>query len=78
MITISRQWGSGGTNIAKLVAKKLDFKLYDKEIIEHIAELAGASPSQIEHHDESDPGVFSDRDEGVGRHHAALRVMPAQ
>lgn len=60
VVTISRQWGSGGTNIAKLVAKKLDFKLYDKEIIEHIAELAGVSPSQIEHHDESELGVFSD------------------
>ena len=59
VITVSRQWGSGGTNIAKLVAKELDFKLYDREIIDRVAELAGAKPEQIEDH-EGHKGVVSD------------------
>jgi len=60
VVTISRQWGSGGTNVAKLVAKELDFKLYDKEIINHVAEMAGARPSQIQDHDEQHRDVVSD------------------
>ncbi len=59
VVTVSRQWGSGGTNIAKLVAKELDFKFYDREIIDHVAELAGAKPTQIEDH-EGNKGVVSD------------------
>lgn len=58
-ITISRQWGSGGTSIAKLVAKQLDLKLYDREIIDHVAELAGVRPDQVEEHDERGPNVVS-------------------
>jgi len=36
-ITISRESGSGGTPIAKLVAKKLQFKFYNKKLINLIA-----------------------------------------
>jgi cytidylate kinase len=57
VITISRQWGSGGTNIASLVAQKLGFELYDKEIINQVAERLGADPRHIEHHDERGPDL---------------------
>ena len=60
VVTISRQLGSGGTSIAKLVARELDFKLYDREIIDHVAELAGMEPEQLEKQDEELPGVVSD------------------
>lgn len=59
VITISRQWGSGGTNISKLVAKRLDFKLYDKEIIDHVAELSGARAEQVELDVERHPHIVS-------------------
>lgn len=36
-ITVSREPGSGGTPIAKLVAEKLGFTLVDKQIVEEIA-----------------------------------------
>jgi cytidylate kinase len=55
VITISRQWGSGGTNIASLVAQALGFELYDKELLNEVAERLGANPRQIEHHDERGP-----------------------
>lgn len=33
VITISREYGSGGRDIGKLVAEKLDIPYYDQEII---------------------------------------------
>ena len=33
IITISREYGSGGHTIAKLVAEQLNIPFYDKEII---------------------------------------------
>jgi len=60
IVTVSRQWGSGGTNIAKLVAKELDLRLYDREIIDHVAELSGADPRHIEDHDERQQGIMNE------------------
>lgn len=39
IITIAREYGSGGRYIGKLVAEKLGIKLYDKNIIENMAEI---------------------------------------
>ena len=41
IITISREFGSGGKYIGILVAKKLGIPCYDKDIIERIAEESG-------------------------------------
>ena len=40
VITISRQFGSGGRTIGKEVAVKLGIPCYDHEVIEKIAEKA--------------------------------------
>jgi len=48
IITVSRQFGSGGRIIAKDVADKLGWKFYDKEIIEKIAEKSGLAKEFIE------------------------------
>jgi cytidylate kinase len=58
VVTISRQLGSGGTHVARLVAKELGFPLYDKEIVEHVATLSGADPSQIANMDEHRPDFW--------------------
>ncbi len=47
IITISREYGSGGRLIGKLVAEKLGYKFYDKEIIELSAQESGLSPEFI-------------------------------
>ena len=47
VITISREYGSGGKRIAKKVADKLGIAFYDKEIIEKIAEETGFSKEFI-------------------------------
>ena len=41
IITISRQFGSGGRTIGKEVAAKLGIPCYDNELIEHIAQESG-------------------------------------
>ena len=61
IITVSRQFGSGGRSIAKQLADKLGFDYYDKEIIENVALETGFSKEYIERKGEEAPGktVFS-------------------
>lgn len=48
IITISREFGSGGRSIGRLVAKKLGYDFYDREIVEEVAKRSGFSTSYIE------------------------------
>ena len=48
IITISREFGSGGRFIGEEVAKKLGIAYYDKNIISQIAEKSGLSPEYIQ------------------------------
>jgi len=47
VISISRAMASGGDDIARAVASKMDFRFMDDEIIERAAEKAGVSPATI-------------------------------
>ena len=47
IITITREYGSGGRYIGKLVSEKLGIKLYDKEFVEEIAKSTGLSAEYI-------------------------------
>ena len=49
IITISREFGSGGRFIGEEVAKKLGIAYYDKNVINEIAEKSGLSPEYIQH-----------------------------
>jgi cytidylate kinase len=46
-ITISRMYGSGGSEIAELAATTLGWTLYDNRIIDAIAERSGLSRSEV-------------------------------
>lgn len=59
-ITISREAGSGGTPIAKLVAKKLRFKFYNKKLIDMIAKKTKKRKALIKSLDEKDRGIVED------------------
>ena len=48
IITISREFGSGGRKIGEEIAKRLDLKYFDKEIIDKAAKDSGLSPDFIE------------------------------
>ena len=58
VITIGRQFGSGGRAIGKLIAEKLGIPFYDKEIIKHIAEESGYSPEILNLYDEKPTNSF--------------------
>ena len=61
IITISREFGSGGRFIGEEVAKKLEVAYYDKDIIGQIAERSGLSPEYIQEKAELSPkkGLFA-------------------
>ena len=61
IITISREFGSGGRFIGEEVAKKLGITYYDKNIISEIAEKSGLSPEYIQESAELSPkkGLFA-------------------
>ena len=61
IITISRDFGSGGRFIGEEVAKKLGIAYYDKNIIGQIAEKSGLSPEYIQENAELSPkkGLFA-------------------
>ena len=48
IITISREFGSGGRTIGRMVAEKLGMSFYDKELIEKVAEESGLSKKYIQ------------------------------
>ncbi len=52
IITISRQFGSGGRTIGKEVAKELGIPCYDSELIEKVAEDSGFAHEYIREHGE--------------------------
>ena len=58
IITIERQYGSGGSVIGKLVAEKLGIPFYNRQILEMTAEKCGISADYLESAEESVPTSF--------------------
>ncbi|MBQ8910040.1 MAG: cytidylate kinase-like family protein [Oscillospiraceae bacterium] len=56
IITISREFGSGGSTIGRKVAEKLGIPFYDKELVDQIAVESGFAPQYVEEHGEHSPG----------------------
>lgn len=52
IITISREFGSGGRSIAKEVASRLGYAYYDQEIVSEIAKKSGLAESFIQENGE--------------------------
>lgn len=59
IITISREFGSGGRTIGHMVADKLGIPFYDKELVDQIALESGFAPKFVEEHGEHAPGRSS-------------------
>ena len=56
VITISREFGSGGREIGKRLADELGFTYYDREIVEELAVATGLSERYIQ--DISEKGIY--------------------
>lgn len=48
IITVSREFGSGGRELGKRLAQQLDFDYYDSEIITAVAKNKGMDPHYVE------------------------------
>ena len=57
IITISREFGSGGRTIGRRVAEELGIPFYDKELVDQIALESGFAPKFIEENGEHSPGL---------------------
>jgi cytidylate kinase len=58
-ITISREYGSGGGEIASRLARGLGWQLIDHEIVEIVASEMGTSTQQAEAYDERTEGILA-------------------
>ena len=58
IITISREFGSGGRTIGKLVAEHLGIQCYDAELIQKLAAESGFDESYVKEAGEYTPGGF--------------------
>jgi cytidylate kinase len=57
IITISREFGSGGRTIGREVANRLGIPFYEKELVDQIALESGFAPKFVEEHGEHAPGM---------------------
>ena len=58
IITIGRQYGSGGREIGKKVAEKLGIPYFDKELLARVAKESGFCEEMIKNHDERPTNSF--------------------
>jgi CMP/dCMP kinase len=55
LITISRQYGAGGSEVARRVAAALEWRVVDNELVEQVAARAGLSPERVAQREERVP-----------------------
>ena len=55
LITISRQYASGGTQVAKLVADRLGWQLVGNALIDEVARRAGVPPEEVQAREDRPP-----------------------
>ena len=55
LITISRQYGAGGSEIAARVARALGWRVVDNELVERVAARAGLTPEDVAQREERVP-----------------------
>jgi cytidylate kinase len=58
IITIGRQFGSGGRGIGEMVAEHFGIKCYDKELLSRAAKESGFCEEMIQNHDERPTNSF--------------------
>lgn len=58
IITVGRQYGSGGRYVARLLAEKLEVPFYDKELLAEAAKGSGICEELLEEHDEKNSRNF--------------------
>ncbi|MBF0308428.1 MAG: cytidylate kinase-like family protein [Magnetococcales bacterium] len=60
VVTLSRQFGAGGTEIARLLAERLQVPLYDRELLHNIIKVAKSDKHLMERLDERVTNLWDD------------------
>lgn len=60
IITLSRDFGAGGEALAAELARLLDLPIYDKEVLDRVAQKTRIDKIHLEHHDEDSAERISD------------------
>lgn len=58
VITITRQYASGGSEIAQLVGRALGWTVIDNEFVDEVARRAGLPPGEVAQLEERAPGLL--------------------
>src|SRR2546427_806686 len=58
VITITRQYASGGSEVARLVAAELGWDVIDNEFVDEVARRAGLPPDAVAQREERAPGLL--------------------
>src|SRR5947208_13647452 len=58
VITITRQYASGGSEVARLVAAALGWDVIDNEFVDEVARRAGLPPDAVAQREERAPGLW--------------------
>jgi len=58
LVTITRQYASGGSEIGRLVVQRLGWILIDNEFVDQVARLAGLSTDEVARREERAPGLL--------------------
>lgn len=61
IISIGREFGSGGHEIAEMMAQKLNLELLDKDLLSRIADEKSVNVSELQKYDEVPRNVFFSR-----------------
>jgi CMP/dCMP kinase len=57
LITVSRQFGSGGSEVAERIARALDWQLYDNAVVDEVARRLGMRPEEVSAREERVPSL---------------------
>jgi cytidylate kinase len=74
IVTISREYGAGGSEVAQRVAAALGWRLVDNEVIDQVAKEAGLPPEEVAQKEERAPGFLERLTRALAR--AAPELFP--
>ncbi|HEV8150119.1 MAG TPA: cytidylate kinase-like family protein [Gemmatimonadales bacterium] len=78
IITISRQFAAGGSDVARRVAEALEWRVVDNELIDRVAARAGLPPEEVAQREERAPGFVERLARALARSAPELFLKPAE
>ena len=78
IVTVSRQLGAGGEELAHRVAERLGFRVVDNELVDRVSERAGLPPAEVAAKEERAPGFVERLARALARSAPEQQGQPAE